>query len=90
VPRPTTAAPGTFVRVFADRFTALRAIATDGIYWYAADAGSTSTPGGVQAFDQHGAPEPQGPLNVPQPVHLLYDGARYLYIGSEAKNSVYR
>ena len=86
----TTAVPGTFVRVFADGFTALRAIATDGVYWYAADAGSTSTPGGVQVFDQHGAPQPQGPLNVPQPVHLLYDGARYLYIGSEAKNSVYR
>ena len=30
---PTTAVPGTFVRVFADGFTALRAIATDGIYW---------------------------------------------------------
>ena len=86
----TMPVPGKFVRVFADGFTALRAIATDGTCWYAADAGSTSTAGGVHVFDQQGVPQPQSPLNVAQPVHLLYDGARYLYIGSEAKNSVYR
>ena len=87
---PNAAVPGAFVRVFADGFTALRAIATDGINWYAADAGSTKSPGGVKVFDQDGVPRPQGSLNLPQPVHLLYDGARYLYIGSEATNSVYR
>jgi hypothetical protein len=32
----------------------------------------------------------QGSLAVNQPVHLLFDGSKYLYIGSEKDDAVYR
>jgi hypothetical protein len=39
--------------------------------------------------DSKGNPQ-SDPLPVHEPVHLLYDGSRYLYIGSEKDNAVYQ
>lgn len=80
--------PGRFKGIFADGFTALRGIATDGTLWYVADAGDSKTAGSVSIFDAKG--KKQSSLSVNQPVHLLYDGSTYLYIGSEKDNAVYR
>jgi hypothetical protein len=85
---PTMKHPGRLKGIFADGFTALRGIATDGSLWYVADAGDSKTPGSVSILDASG--KHQGSLAVNQPVHLLYDGSKYLYIGSEKDNAVYR
>jgi hypothetical protein len=74
--------------VFAGGFITLRGIATNGTNWYVADEGDTKTPGSVSIFDASG--KEQSSLSVNQPVHLLYDGSRYLYIGSEKDNAVYQ
>lgn len=81
---------GEFKHVFAKGFGAVRGIACDGTSWYVADAGSKSKPAGVWVYDLAGKPRGSSPLAVAQPVHLLYDGSRYLYIGSESDDAVYR
>ena len=85
---PTMQHPGRLKGIFADGFTALRGIATNGALWYVADAGDSKTAGSVSILDASG--KKQGSLGVNQPVHLLFDGSRYLYIGSEKDNAVYR
>jgi hypothetical protein len=85
---PTMKKPGMLKGVFAEGFIALRGIATNGTNWYVADEGDTKTPGSVTIFDASG--KKQSSLSVNQPVHLLYDGSRYLYIGSEKDNAVYQ
>jgi len=84
---PTMTSPGTLKGIFASGFTALRGIATNGTLWYIADAGDSKTPGSVSILDASG--KSQGTLSVDQPVHLVYDGSQYLYIGSEQDNAVY-
>ena len=84
---PTKNHPGKYKGVFADGFITLRGIATDGTYWYVADEGSNS--GTVWILDSSGNRQPNS-LSIDQPVHLVYDGTRYLYIGSEGQNAVYR
>ena len=85
---PTMKHPGRLKGVFADGFTALRGIATNGTLWYVADAGDAKTGGSVSILDAGG--KKQASLAVNQPVHLLFDGSKYLYIGSEKDNAVYR
>jgi hypothetical protein len=85
---PTMKHPGRLKGIFADGFTALRGIATNGTLWYVADAGDSKTAGSVSIFDASG--KKQTSLSVHQPVHLLYDGSKYLYIGSEKDNAVYQ
>ncbi len=87
---PAHSQPGSFKHVFAKGFGAVRGLACDGTSWYVADAGSKSKPAGVWVYDLAGTAQAAEPLAVPQPVHLLYDGARYLYVGSESTDSVYR
>jgi hypothetical protein len=86
---PSMAHPGKYKGVFADSFITLRGIATDGTYWYVADEGDSKTPAAVWIYDSSGKRQSNS-LSVNQPVHLLYDGSRYLYIGSESDNAVYR
>lgn len=85
---PTMKHPGQLKGVFADGFVGLRGIATNGTAWYVADAGDAKTAGSVSIFDAKG--KKQTSLSVNQPVHLLYDGSKYLYIGSEKDNAVYQ
>ena len=85
---PSKKHPGKYKGVFLDGFTTLRGIATDGKYWYVADEGNSKVAASVGIFDESG--KQQNSLSVNQPVHLLYDGAQYLYIGSEQDNAVYR
>jgi hypothetical protein len=85
---PTMKHPGTVKGVFVDGFLTLRGIATNGTSWYVADEGNSTTPGSVSIFDANG--KKQSSFEVKQPVHLLYDGSRYLYIGSEKDNAVYQ
>jgi hypothetical protein len=82
--------PGKLKGVFADGFAALRGIATDGNFWYVADEGDGGENGSgeVCIYDNAGKKQSKS-LDVKTPVHLLYDGVRYLYIGSESENTVY-
>jgi hypothetical protein len=67
---------------FGPIFDTLRGLAWDGTYIYAADEEQ-----GVIGIKPSGG----SPLNiaVKKPVHLMYDGARYLYIGSGSGNSIW-
>ena len=85
---PTMKNPGTLKGVFPDGFITLRGLATDGSSWYVADEGNSTTPGSVSILDAKG--KKQSSFEVKQPVHLLYDGSRFLYIGSERDNAVYQ
>ena len=85
---PTKTHPGKYKGVFADKFVTLRGIATDNTYWYFADEGDSKNPGTVWIYDSNG--KESNSLSIDDPVHLLYDGSQYLYIGSEAKNEVYQ
>jgi hypothetical protein len=85
---PTMKHPGKLKGVFARGFTTLRGIATDGTYWYIADEGNSQSPAAVWIYDLKGNKQ-KASLAVNQPVHLLYDGSQYLYIGSEKDNAVY-
>jgi hypothetical protein len=86
---PDSANPGKFKSVFGPGFFTLRGIATDGCNWYVAGAVDSKQPAAVWIYDSKGTPQPD-PLPVNEPVHLLYDGSRYLYIGSEKDNAVYQ
>jgi hypothetical protein len=81
-------APGAKAEVFKAQatFQTLRGLASDGSYLYVADAG-TKQDGMLYAFDESGKVRVSYPLS--EPVHLLYDGTRYLYIGDEHDNAVY-
>lgn len=68
----------------AEVFKDLRGLAFDGKYLYVADAGT----GTFYAFTADGG-APAQTFKLGEPVHLLYDGTRYVYIGDEAKNCVY-
>lgn len=83
--------PGKLKGVFAKGFTTLRGIATDSDYWYVADEGDSSKNnlGTVWIYDTKGNKQPNS-LTIKQPVHLLYDGSQYLYVGSEQDNAVYQ
>jgi hypothetical protein len=85
---PTMKNPGQLKGVFADGFVTLRGIATNGTNWYVADEGDSKVAGCVFVLDASG--KKQASLAVNQPVHVLYDGLRYLYIGSEQDNAVYQ
>jgi DNA-binding beta-propeller fold protein YncE len=85
--------PGTEGVDFGPLFTTLRGLAydRDRQALYAADAGDEKHPGKVLILDRNGRqPPPFSPVEVPQPVHLLYDEAHgWLFIGSEKENAVY-
>ena len=69
------------------KFGRLRGLASDGKYLYVAGAEAGKTAGCLFVFGPNGALVTSHPLDAP--VHLLYDGARYVYIGDEAKDCVY-
>ncbi len=79
---------GKHIRDFAGGFKRLRAIMWAGNTLYAADKkGGKHGNGAIIPYDRDGK---AGPLiEVSAPVHLDYDGSRFLYIGSEDKNAVY-
>jgi hypothetical protein len=60
----------------------VRGIAFDGKHLYIADADA----GSVTAYDS--AANPVAVFQVEAPMHLLYDGSRWLYVGSETANAV--
>jgi DNA-binding beta-propeller fold protein YncE len=70
--------PSTFV----GGLSKVRGIAYDGQHLYVADAAA----GTVTAYDS--AAKSVVTFQVKSPVHLLYDGSRWLYVGSESDNSV--
>jgi hypothetical protein len=61
----------------------VRGLAFDGTYLYVAESGA----GVVRALDA--SQRQAAAIAVDQPVHLLFDGARWLYIGSESADAVY-
>ena len=82
---PGGESPGRHVGCFAEGFFTLRGIAWAGDTLYA--GGGADGTGGVSLYDQAGAS--QGGFAAKKPAHLLYDGSRYLYIGSSHENAVY-
>ena len=82
---PGGQSPGTLLGTFAPKakFTTLRGIAWVGSALYAADEDA-----GVLGFNADGTSN-SVTIPVKNPVHLFYDGARYLYIGSGKGNSVW-
>jgi DNA-binding beta-propeller fold protein YncE len=73
------------VRTFpTENVEAPRGLAFDGTYLYLADASANT----VAAYARSGSRKPAYRWSVSTPVHLMYDGARYLYIGSEKDNAV--
>jgi len=85
---PSMENPGKYKGVFIGGFITLRGIATDGKDWYVADEGDSSHPGAVSVYDSNGKLKTS--VQIKQPVHLLYDGSQYLYVGSEGDNAVYQ
>jgi hypothetical protein len=83
-PSPDAPAPGTFEKTFISGQDTLRGIACDGSTWYIANAGSDV----VRMYGLDGQ-EQATSITVKEPIHLLYDGRRYLYIGSEKENAVF-
>jgi hypothetical protein len=81
--------PGAKAGVFpaSASFQSLRGLAYDGKYLYAADAGAEKGDGMLYVFAATGETVKSFPLA--QPVHVLYDGARYVYIGDEDKDCIY-
>lgn len=85
---PGGTSPGAYIGHFVKSgIKTLRGIACDGTYWYAADEKGGSGKGEVLIYDQKGNLQPQS-IPVPDPVHLVYDGGRYLYIGCGSSNDV--
>jgi hypothetical protein len=85
---PGGSSPGTYVgHLVKSGIQTLRGIACDGTYWYAADETGGSGKGAVLLFDLDGNPQSRS-IAVPDPVHLAYDGQRYLYIGCGSSNDV--
>jgi hypothetical protein len=85
---PGGESPGRYVSCFAEGFSALRGIAWAGDTLYVADeGGGADGTGGVNLYDRAGTP--LGSFAVKKPVHVLYDGSRYVYIGSSDENAVY-
>jgi hypothetical protein len=68
------------------KFATLRGLAFDGTYLYVADAGAKGD-GMLYGFSSDGHLHRSHPLK--QPVHVLYDGTRYVYIGDESEDCVY-
>lgn len=79
---PTGSKPGAPMGPFGPVFNTLRGIAWDGQYFYAADEAQ-----GVIVLDSGG--QQYLTVAVDDPVHLFYDGARYVYIGDGTGNSVW-
>jgi hypothetical protein len=79
---PTGSSPGAPIGSFGPVFETLRGIAWDGQYFYAADEEE-----GVIVLDSGG--QQYLTVAVDDPVHLFYDGARYVYIGDGTGNSVW-
>ena len=73
---------GSTGNVFASGFKAVRGIAYDGKTLYVADSGAN------QVYPFSSSEQPANGFAVDQPVHMLWDGSRYVYIGSEKDNSV--
>ncbi len=87
---PSAKNPGAYIGVFVTLKSSdtLRGIATDGTYWYLADeTGGKKSKGAVLIYDSSGNPQSQH-IDVHDPVHLVYDGQRYLYIGCGSSNDV--
>jgi hypothetical protein len=84
---------GAYQGEFAEGFNELRGIAWAGdTLWVADEKGGPDQTGAVIAYANQGQlpGSPTGAsIAVTDPVHVLYDGARYLYIGSESGNCVY-
>jgi hypothetical protein len=80
---------------FADGFNTLRGIAADANYLYVADeTGGKDRKGEVSWYAlPTGASAPKaskaGHVDVDDPVHPMYDGSRYVYIGSEKNSEIY-
>lgn len=79
---PTGSSPGAPLGSFGPDFKKLRGIAWDGQYFYAADEEK-----GVIVIGPGG--EKYLKVAVEDPVHVFYDGARYVYIGDGTGNSVW-
>jgi hypothetical protein len=81
-------ASGKHLGDFANGFKELRGLTWAGNTLYAADEqGGTKGTGTVTPYDLDGSA--RTPIEVPDPVHIVYDGARYVYIGSNGTSSVY-
>lgn len=81
-------ASGSYLGDFADGFLVLRGLAWAGNTLYVADEqGGPNGTGAVTPYDISG--KPGAAIEVPGPVHVMYDGARYLYIGAGSDGSVY-
>ena len=84
---PSGANPGHHLGDFAGGFNAVRGLAYDGTYVYIADEqGGASKTGAVCVYDSSG--NSQNSIAAPDPIHLMYDGQRYLYIGCGSANDV--
>jgi hypothetical protein len=93
--RRFSASTGAGGKDFAEGFNTLRGIAADANYLYVADEkgrknqkGEVSwyaLPNGASASKASKA----GHVDVDDPVHLLYDGSRYVYIGCEKNSEIY-
>ncbi len=79
--------PGSLIGTFGPTFHTLRGIAWAGPVLYAADE-TAGKSGEVRAYDSDGNPTGVK-IHVEDPVHVMYDGSRYLYIGSGSGNSVW-
>ncbi len=80
---PDGQGPGTFKGTFISGVGRLRGIACDGKTWYAADADANA----VRMYNLDGD-QMSTSIAIQEPIHLLYDGSRYLYIGSGDGGSV--
>jgi hypothetical protein len=85
---PSGSTPGAFVKNFiSSGVNTLRGIACDGTNWYVADEkGGKGKNGAVLVYDSSG--NQKYSVDIADPVHLVYDGQRYLYVGSGSANDV--
>lgn len=84
---PSSNKPGSLIGTFGPKFNTLRGISWAGSVLYAADEKAGKS-GEVIGLDSKGKPTGTQ-IAVKDPVHVLYDGSRYLYIGSGSGNSIW-
>jgi hypothetical protein len=93
--RQFSASTGDYIQDFADGFNTLRGIAAGAAYLFAADEkGGKDQKGEVSWYAlptsaSQSKASKAGHVDVEDCVHLMYDGSRYLYIGSEKTSEIY-
>jgi hypothetical protein len=93
--RQFDASTGDYIQDFSDDFNVLRGLTTDNVYLYAADEqGGKNKAGEVSWYLLPTSSSPTkaskvGHVDVADAVHIMYDGLRYVYIGSEEQKSIY-